>query len=162
AETWSGANGEGRPFFLTLVDRYDEGGIENEALRDTLVDRATRATEAYAALGGFLADEYAPHAVERDAVGAERYGLLARVFNGMELDLAEAYAWGWDELHRIEHAMGEVAERILPGQPLDAVIDYLESDPNRAIEAVDEFRQCLQNLPETRNAELECVHFAIP
>ena len=118
AETWSGVNGEGeaRPFFLTLVDRYDEGGIENEALRDTLVDRATRATEAYAALGRFLADEYAPHAVERDAVGAERYGLLARVFNGMELDLAEAYAWGWDELHRIEHAMGEVAERILPGE----------------------------------------------
>src|SRR4029450_10508211 len=99
AETWSGVNAEARPFFLTLLDRYDEGGIESEALRDTLVDRANRATGAYAALGRFLADEYAPHAVERDAVGAERYGLLARVFNGMELDLAEAYAWGWDELH---------------------------------------------------------------
>ncbi len=139
AETWSGVNGE-RPFFLTLIDRYDEGGVENQVLRDT------RATDSYAALGRFLADEYAPHAVERDAVGADRYGLLARVFNGMELDLAEAYAWGWDELHRIEHAMGEVAERILPGEPLDAVIDYLETDPNRAIDGVDEFRRWLQNL----------------
>ncbi len=137
-------------------------GIENEALRDTLVERATRASEAYAALGRFLADEYAPHAVERDAVGAERYGLLARVFNGMELDLDETYAWGWDELHRIEHAMGEVAERILPGEPLDAVIDHLETDPNRAIEGVDEFRQWLQNLLDTTIAELDGVHFDIP
>src|SRR5260370_41820292 len=46
AETWSGVNGEARPFFLTLVDRYDEGDIENQVLRDTLVDRATPATEA--------------------------------------------------------------------------------------------------------------------
>jgi uncharacterized protein (DUF885 family) len=162
AETWSGVNGEARPFFLTLVDRYDEAGIDNDVLRDTLVDRATRATEAYAALGRFLADEYAPHAVERDAVGAERYGLLARVFNGMELDLTEAYAWGWDELHRIERAMGEVAERILPGESLDAVIDHLETDPNRAIEGVDEFRQWLQNLLDTTIAELDGVHFDIP
>jgi uncharacterized protein (DUF885 family) len=161
AETWSGGDGEA-PFFLTLIDRFDEGGIENEALRDTLVDRANRAGDAYAALGRFLADEYAPHAVERDAVGAERYGLLARVFNGMELDLAEAYAWGWDELHRIERAMGEVAERILPGEPLDAVIDHLETDPNRAIDGVDEFRHWLQNLLDTTIAELDGVHFDIP
>src|SRR2546430_8743471 len=80
----------------------------------------------------------------------------------MELDLAEAYAWLWDELHRSEQARGEVAERILPGEPLDAVIDYLESDPNRAIEGVDEFRQWLQNLLDTTIAELDGVHFDIP
>src|ERR687897_1422147 len=131
AETWSGGENGSRPFFLTLVDRYDEGAVDNQVLRDTLVDRARRATEAYASLARFLADEYAPHAVERDAVGAERYGLLARVFNGMELELTEAYAWGWDELHRIERAMGEVAERILPGESLDAVIEHLETDPAR-------------------------------
>jgi uncharacterized protein (DUF885 family) len=162
AETWGGVNGESRPFFLTLVDRFDEGGIDNPVLRDTLVDRAERAGAAYASLGRFLADEYAPHAAERDAVGADRYGLLARVFNGMELDLAEAYAWGWDELHRIEHAMGEVAERILPGEPLDAVIAHLETDPNRAIEGVDEFRQWLQDLLDTTIADLDGVHFDIP
>ena len=40
--------------------------------------------------------------------------MWARVFNGTELDLEETYAWGWDELHRIEHAMRTVGERILP------------------------------------------------
>jgi uncharacterized protein (DUF885 family) len=162
AETWGGVNSEARPFFLTLVDRFDEGGVDNRVLRDTLVDRAERAGAAYASLARFLVDEYAPHAAERDAVGADRYGLLARVFNGMELDLAEAYAWGWDELHRIEHAMGEVAERILPGEPLDVVIEHLETDPNRAIEGVDEFRQWLQDLLDTTIADLDGVHFDIP
>jgi uncharacterized protein (DUF885 family) len=162
AETWSGADGATRPFFLGLVDRFDQAGVENQALRDTLVERADRATEAYASLARFLADEYGPHAAEQDAVGAERYGRLARVFNGMELDLAEAYAWGWDELHRIERAMGAVAERILPGEPLDAVIDYLEADPDRAIDGVDEFRAWLQDLLDTTIAELDGVHFDIP
>jgi uncharacterized protein (DUF885 family) len=162
AETWAGVNGEARPFFLTLVDRFDEGGVDNRVLRDTLVDRAERATVAYASLARFLADEYAPHAAERDAVGPDRYGRLARVYNGMELDLAEAYAWGWDELHRIERAMGEVAERILPGEPLDAVIEHLETDPTRAIEGVDEFRRWLQDLLDTTIADLDGVHFDIP
>ncbi len=162
AETWSGSDGETRPFFLGLVDRFDQAGVENQVLRDTLVERADRAGEAYASLARFLADEYGPHAAEQDAVGAERYGRLARVFNGMELDLAEAYAWGWEELHRIERAMGAVAERVLPGEPLDAVIDYLETDPDRAIDGVDEFRAWLQDLLDTTIAELDGVHFDIP
>ena len=162
AETWSGVDGTTRPFFATFVDQFDESGIDNPALRDTLVERSGKATEAYASLARFFADEYAPHAAERDAVGAERYGRLARVFNGMELDLAEAYEWGWEELHRIERAMGQVAERILPGESLDAVIDHLETDPDRAIEGVDEFRRWLQNLLDTTVAELDGVHFDIP
>src|SRR5262245_18915456 len=162
AETWSGLDGDTRPFFATFVDRFDESGIDNPALRDRLVERSGTATEAYASLARFFADESAPHAGERDAVGAERYGRLARVFNGMELDLAEAYEWGWDELHRIERAMGQVAERIVPDASLDAVIDHLETDPGGAIEGVDDFRQWLQNLLDTTIAELDGVHFDIP
>ncbi|HMF84243.1 MAG TPA: DUF885 domain-containing protein [Acidimicrobiia bacterium] len=162
AETWSGVDGETRPYFTTFVDRFDQSGIDNPALRDALVERSGRATEAYASLARYFADEYAPHASERDAVGAERYGRLARVFNGMELDLGEAYQWGWEELHRIERAMGAVAERIRPGERLDAVIDHLETDADGAIEGVDEFRQWLQNLLDTTIAELDGVHFDIP
>ena len=38
--------------------------------------------------------------------------------------------WGWEELYRIEHAMREVGERILPGEPLDEVIEHLDRDPH--------------------------------
>ncbi len=162
AETWGGLDPDTRPFFFTLLDRFDQSSIDNRVLRDTLEDHTDRATRAYASLARFLDDEYAPHATERDAVGSARYSRLARVFNGMELDLEETYEWGWAELHRIEHAMGEVADRILPGESVDAVIEHLETDPNRAIEGVEEFRQWLQNLLDTTIAELDGVHFDIP
>ena len=115
ADTWGGLDPATRPFFLTLVDEYDASGLGDRAFRDRLERLATRATEAYASLGRFLVEEYAPHADEHDPVGRERYAMYAQDFNGIELDLDETYAWGWDELHRIEHAMGQVAERIVPG-----------------------------------------------
>ena len=110
----------------------------------------------------YLVDEYPPHAVEHDPVGRDRYSLYARDFTGIELDLDETYAWGWDELHRIEHAMQSVAERILPGADVDQVIEHLETDPNRAIEGVEEFRRWNQELLDTTVAELDGTHFDIP
>jgi uncharacterized protein (DUF885 family) len=58
--------------------------------------------------------------------------------------------------------MGQVAERIVPGASLAAVIDHLEADPDGAIEGVDEFREWLQNLLDTTISELDGVHFDIP
>ena len=113
-------------------------------------------------MGRYLVEEYAPHATEHDPVGRERYSLYARDFNGIELDLDETYAWGWEELHRIEHAMRAVAERIIPGVDVDEVIEHLETDPNRAIEGVDEFRRWNQELLDTTVAELDGTHFDIP
>jgi uncharacterized protein (DUF885 family) len=162
-EVWTGTGGAGdKPFFQALLDRFDESGIDAPNLRATLEARAERATAAYASFGRYLVEEYSPHATEHDPVGRDRYAVWARVFNGTELDLEETYAWGWDELHRIERAMGAVGERILPGEPLGAVIELLESDPERAIEGVDNLQAWLQNLMDTTIAELDGVHFDIP
>ncbi|MGH9032223.1 MAG: DUF885 domain-containing protein [Acidimicrobiia bacterium] len=161
AETWGGLTGE-TPFFLALVDAYHASEVGNAALGRTLADRAGRATEAYAAIARFLVDEYSPRATERDAVGAERYAMRARAFTGMQLDLAETYAWGWDELHRINHAMGEVAERILPGESVDAAIEYLDTAPARAIEGEAALRAWLQDLMDRTVVELDGTHFDIP
>ena len=161
ADVWAGLDGT-RPFFLTMVDDYAERDFAEPAFQHRLEELATRATAAYAAMGRYLVDEYAPHAVEHDPVGRDRYSLYARDFTGIELDLDETYAWGWDELHRIEHAMQSVAERILPGADVDAVIEHLETDPNRAIEGVDEFRRWNQELLDTTVAELDGTHFDIP
>jgi uncharacterized protein (DUF885 family) len=162
ADTWGGLDPATRPFFLTLVDEYDASGLADTAFRDRLERLATRATEAYASLGRFLVEEYASHADEHDPVGRERYAMYSQDFNGMELDLDETYAWGWDELHRIEHAMRQVAERILPGADVDAVIEHLEADPTRTIEGVDAFQRWNQELLDTTVAELNGVHFDIP
>jgi uncharacterized protein (DUF885 family) len=162
ADVWGGVKGGARPFFLGLADQLAASGIDDPALHARLTHVAERATDAYAALGRYLVEEYLPDAVQRDAVGPERYARWASVFNGIDLDLHATYDWGWEEVHRIERAMGSVAERILPGQPVDDVVAYLDTAPDRAIEGVDEFRQWLQNLLDSTIAELDGVHFDIP
>ncbi len=162
-EVWSGTGGsDTKPFFQHLVDRFDESGVDAPGLRATLEERAERATRAYASFGRYLVEEYSPHASDHDPAGRDRYAVWARVFNGTELDLEETYAWGWDELHRIEHTMRMVGERILPGEPLESVIELLETDPARAIEGEENLRAWLQDLMDTTIAELNGVHFDIP
>ncbi len=84
ADTWGGRDPATRPFFLNLVDEYDASGLGDHAFRDRLEQLAERATAAYAALGRFLVEEYAPHATERDPVGRERYALYSQDFNGID------------------------------------------------------------------------------
>jgi uncharacterized protein (DUF885 family) len=57
--------------------------------------------------------------------------------------------------------MRVVAERILPGEPIRAAIDFLNDDPTRAIEGVDEFRAWNQDLIDRTIAELDGTHFDI-
>ena len=157
AATWGGEKKDTEPFFRALADRYQGNG----ALRTTLEGASGTATEAYASFGRFLRDEYAPRAAPRDPVGRERYALLARTFTGVDLDLEETYAWGWEELYRIEQAMRDVAERILPGEPMAAVIQHLDHDPARSIEGVDAFQRWNQDLIDRTIAELGGTHFDI-
>jgi uncharacterized protein (DUF885 family) len=162
ADTFAGITGDSTPFFAGLVDELDAAGVGTHALRSRLEDVAVRATASYASLGRFLVDEYLPVTAAPDAVGGERYRRLARAFTGTVLDLDETYAWGWDELYRIEHAMLGVAERILPGQPLPAVIEHLEHDPTRMVEGEDALRTWLQDLIDRTFDELDGTHFDIP
>jgi len=152
ATTWAGG------YFTGLVDGYGDGG----ALRAELEDASRAASAAYADLARFLREEYAPRAADADAVGAERYQLRSRSFNGTELDLHETYAWGWDELHRIEASMAGDAERIAPGRGIAGAVEVLETDPVRAVEGEANLRAWLQDLMDRTIDELDGVHFAIP
>ena len=162
ADTWGGVKGDVTPFFLGLVDQFDATGLDVPALRARLDDVAHRATTAYSSLGRFLVEEYGPSATEEDAVGAERYARMARAFTGTTLDYEETYDWGWSELARIEAAMASVGDRVLAGESIPAVIEFLEHDPTRTIEGVDRFQGWLQDLLDRTTAELNGVHFDIP
>ena len=157
AATWGGESSEVAPFFVALV----AGHNGDPKLHEELERNAATATEAYARHAAFLRDEYAPKADPRDPVGRERYALFARAFNGIELDLDETYAWGWEELYRIEETMRDVASRILPGETVVAVADHLDHDLTRTVVGVDEFQRWNQELIDRTMNELAGTHFDI-
>lgn len=159
--TYGGAAG-GPSFFHGLLDAFEQSDLDTPALRAELESGASAAAEAYREFGRYLEERFMDGAVERDGVGPELYQLSSRVYNGIELDLEETYRWGWDELHRIEDEMRATCARILPGASIEETRHFLESDPSRAIEGVEEFRQWMQDLQDRTIAELDGIHFDIP
>jgi uncharacterized protein (DUF885 family) len=143
--------------FTTLVDGAPDGVLKND-----LEGHAAEATEAVADFGRFLADELAPRGRETDAVGREHYELASRYFLGAQVDLEETYAWGWEELRRIEDDMQQITEGFVPGGSIADAAELLDNDPARFIEGKDEFRGWMQELADRTLAELSGVHFDIP
>ena len=73
-----------------------------DALRKELDAAGRLATEAVVALRDWMREVYAPAvAGAPDTVGRERYARWSRYYNGTDLDLDEAYAYGWAEYHRL-------------------------------------------------------------
>jgi uncharacterized protein (DUF885 family) len=97
-----------------LVVSYGDGPLAAE-----LAAAVAQANQGYADVARYLREDYAPRATEVDAVGAERYAVAARLNLGADIDLKEAYDWGWAELARIEAEMTAEANAIRPGASLD-------------------------------------------
>ncbi|MFY1675955.1 MULTISPECIES: DUF885 domain-containing protein [unclassified Streptomyces] len=131
-------------------------------MRGELDAAAKTATGALADLRTWLREEYAPTVEgEPDAVGRERYGRWARYYNGTDLDLDEAYAYGWAEYHRLMGEMREEARKVLPGarSPWTALAHLDEH--GRHIEGVEEAREWLQSLMEQAIERLDGTHFEL-
>ena len=143
--------------FSTLVAQAPDGTLKQE-----LEEHAAEATEAVAAFGRFLADEMVQRGREQDAVGREHYELASRYFLGARVDLEETYAWGWEELHRIEREMEAIAEGFVPGGGIAAAAQALDDDPARFIDGKDTFRGWMQELADRTLEQLADVHFDIP
>ncbi|MFD4509486.1 DUF885 domain-containing protein [Streptomyces sp. NPDC058457] len=131
-----------------------------EALRAELDEAARAATEAVLALRDWMRDVYAP-AIEGapDVVGRERYARWVRYFNGTDLDLDEAYAYGWSEYHRLLGEMRAEAEKILPGAATPWVALAHLDEQGTHIEGVDEVRSWLQSVMDEAIEKLDGTHF---
>ncbi|MEU4210878.1 DUF885 domain-containing protein [Streptomyces sp. NPDC026206] len=133
-----------------------------EELREELTEAAAVATGGLTALRDWLRKVYAP-AVEGapDVVGRERYARWSRYWNGTDLDLDEAYAYGWSEYHRILEEMRAEAEKILPGAktPWEALA-HLDVHGTH-IEGVEETRVWLQQLMDEAIEALDGTHFEL-
>ncbi|MDX2533512.1 DUF885 domain-containing protein [Streptomyces scabiei] len=151
---WADTDGSGRGWF----EEFAAAGPE--ALRAGLDEAARAATRAVVELRDWMREVYAP-AVEDapNTVGRERYGRLVRYFTGSDLDLDEAYAYGWAEFHRLLGEMRQEAAKILPEArtPWEALAHLDEH--GRHIEGVDEVRTWLQSLMDEAIEALDGTHF---
>ncbi|MFE2280096.1 DUF885 domain-containing protein [Streptomyces sp. NPDC059454] len=131
-----------------------------DALRTELDEGARAATAAVVELRDWMRDVYAP-AVEGapNTVGRERYARWARYYNGTDLDLDEAYAYGWSEYHRLLGEMKQEAEKILPGAGTPWVALAHLDEHGRHIEGVDEVREWLQGVMDRAIESLDGTHF---
>ncbi|MEW2424587.1 DUF885 domain-containing protein [Streptomyces nigra] len=152
---WAGPDG-GRGWF----EDFAAGGPE--ALRAELDEAARAATAAVAGLRDWMRDVYTP-AIEGapNTVGRERYARWVRYFNGIDLDLDEAYAYGWSEYHRLLGEMRKEAERVLPGAATPWVALAHLDEHGKHIEGVDEVRDWLQGLMDEAIEKLDGAHFEL-
>ncbi|NNN30691.1 DUF885 domain-containing protein [Streptomyces sp. S3(2020)] len=148
--------GEGRGWF------EDFAADGPQALRAELEEAARAATASVAELRDWMRDVYAP-AIEGapDTVGRERYAHWSRYFNGTDLDLDEAYAYGWSEYHRLLAEMKKEAEKILPGAGTPWVALAHLDEHGKHIEGVDEVRDWLQGLMSQAMESLDGTHFEL-
>ncbi|MFJ8794012.1 DUF885 domain-containing protein [Streptomyces sp. NPDC102462] len=153
---WADTDGTGRGWF------EDFASAGPEALRAELDEAAGAATAAVVELRDWMRDVYAP-AVEGapNTVGRERYARWSRYFNGTDLDLDEAYAYGWAEYHRILGEMRQEAQKILPGAETPWVALAHLDEHGAHIEGVEEVRVWLQGLMDRAIEELDGTHFEL-
>ncbi|WP_458248162.1 DUF885 domain-containing protein [Streptomyces sp. MAI_2237] len=153
---WADTDGKGRGWF----EEFASAGPA--ALRAELDEAARGATAAVVELRDWMRDVYAP-AIEGapDTVGRERYARWARYFNGTDLDLDEAYAYGWSEFHRLLGEMKREAEKILPGAETPWVALAHLDEHGKHIDGVDEVRDWLQGLMDQAIADLDGTHFEL-
>ena len=146
-------------FYGGLVERLT--GVP-DSLRGELDAAAREATAATARLGGFLRRELLPLAREKDACGPEVYARASRYFLGAAVDLAEAYAWSWEEIARLRAEQARVSSLIRPGATREEAVAILDKDPARRIEGRENFRAWMQELAERTISQLHGKHFDIP
>lgn len=149
-------------FFVTLAGQAGGSGTADGAAAADLDRAASAAAAAYRDLTRYLREELLPAAREEDAVGREEYALWSREFVGARIDLEETYAWGQEELARIEAEMRDVAQQIVPGGSVQDAVAALNADPQRTIRGAEAFREWMQAKADEAVAALADVHFDIP
>jgi uncharacterized protein (DUF885 family) len=138
-----------------LVASYGDGALAAE-----LAAAAAQADQGYTEIARYLREDYAPRATETDGVGAERYAVAARLNLGADIDLKEAYEWGWAELRRIEAEMTAEADAVRPGASVPEATAILNE--SEYVTGEDAYLAWLQDRHDRAIEQLDGVHFDIP
>jgi uncharacterized protein (DUF885 family) len=162
---WTGRSGGGGDVFAQLVAQTSAAGpgAVPATLESDLARNAVLASTAFADFATFLQQELAPRGRDKEAVGREAYARDSRFFLGTDIDLDETYAWGWEELYRIETEMLQISSKLAgDGASIAEAVSHIEADPDRRIDGAENFRGWMQELADRTLAEMAGTHFDIP
>ncbi len=149
------------PQLVTDVVGEPPADIVGPALRAELDKASRRAAAAYASLGTWLRNTYAPQAPTDDGVGAERYAREVPRYLGTSIEPAETYRWGLDQVREIRAHMNAVADEVAPGIGLAGVVNLLETDPARSLQGEPALVEFLQAHLDRMVSVLDGTHFDI-
>jgi uncharacterized protein (DUF885 family) len=129
------------------------------ALRSDLDEASAAADAAVAGLRDWLQSDYlAGAAGTPDGVGADRYRVGVKRWNGANLDVTEAYEWGWSQYRQILAEMEAEADQILPGSAPSGAMHHLD-EHGEVVHGVDAVRDRLQQLMDDVMVSLSGTHF---
>lgn len=152
---WTGQEGNAGDYFQGAV------AAAPDALKPGLTRAAEAASASYAEFGRFIETDLQPRGRETDGVGREAYALASRYFLGATVDLEETYAWGWEELKRIEDDMAATAQRVVTGGSVADAVAALDADPARDCGSREAFQAWMQAKSDAILADFDGVHFDI-
>lgn len=133
------------------------------ALAEALEAAAATAQTNFGALATFLREEIAPHAIEQDGVGRERYERFSREFLGASVDLDETYEWGKAELAKIIAEQEEIAAKLYgEGTTVEQAMDRLNNDPARQLHSTAALRDWMQGTADGAMEAISGTYFDVP
>ena len=147
--------------FAALTPTYAGAGAGAD-LEGSLGRAIEKAQSAYGEMAAWLRGSYLPEAVDRDAVGRERYVRAAHTFLGTDIDPEETYAWGWSEVDELMSRMKAAAAEIKPGATIAEVLEILKTDPARLAKDRDHFVALMQERTDEALDRLSGTHFDVP
>ena len=146
--------------FLKIPNTLADAGAEASEVAG-VADAAEQAAAAFGEIGAWLESDYLPKAPEKDAVGRERYERASYHFLGIEVDMEETYAWGWDQIEKIRGEMEDLAGQIESGATRHEVVELLNSDRARMAHR-DDFAAAMHERQVQALEELAGSHFDVP
>lgn len=145
-ERWGSPDGAGGRLRALALRRLRSAGIPRTGVTDRIVDAADRADQAYAAFAGFLRRELAPVATPSEAVGRDHLQLDLRLHTGGDVNLDDAYEWGWHELGLVSAARDSVARQISGAGRVDEAMAILDSNPAYIADSTEGYRRRLEEI----------------
>ncbi|WP_251140902.1 DUF885 domain-containing protein [Cellulomonas dongxiuzhuiae] len=146
-------------YYPAAVRDYPGG---DAALGVVLCERADAAAAATARFAADLRSRLAPRAGRADGVGRDSYAVTSAAFLGTSVDLDDLYAWGWDEIARLQGRARDLA-RVVVGTPdVAAAVAALDADVARHVQVGAPLERWLQDRLDAVTDAVDGRWFDVP